>query len=177
MNTEWLKQHVTFSKGYDIMDGPFPIPSSIGEGFTFQLKDYPHDNLVDYITSAARKNGKRQLTFCIQSFMGLCGGASHYYCTAHSYINNCQVDNPNHTICGYLGGVKVPQEFKSLEFDLGIPLTEEMIAVDMGHYKYSKPGDCGTAIHNKQDFYDTIEQLKSYFNMDEWEFVIEDNAN
>lgn len=175
----WLNQHIFFESGYDITKGPFPLPATIGEGFRFQSLDFPDKNVIDYVTKADRKNGKRVLRFRISTFIGLCGGACHYFCKAYSAICNTDVDNPSHCISGYITDVDgkaidIPSEFRPLAFDIGIPLTEEMIQRDMGHYEYSKVGDCGTALRFKDDFYEVIEKLKEVFDMEQWCFEIDE---
>lgn len=173
---QWLQQHTTFHRGYDIQDGPFPLPANIGEGFTFQYEDYRSKKMLDFIAEADRKDGKRVLVFEITSFVGLCGGACHYFCRAYSYINLHEIGRPGHIIGGYIAGVKIPRESEGLEFDLGIPLTQEMIELDMGHYKYSEPGDCGVALRDKKQFFPIIKELENIFNMNEWTFVVRDNT-
>ena len=175
----WLNQHTFFESGYDITEGPFPLPATIGEGFKFQSLDFPDKNVVNYITKADRNNGKRILRFSISTFIGLCGGACHYFCKAYSGIYNVDVNDPLHDISGYITGVdgkviNIPSEFRSLSFDIGIPLTEELIQKDIEHYKYSKVGDCGTALRSKDDFYKVIEKLKEVFDMEQWSFEIDE---
>lgn len=177
--TSWLNQHIFYDSGYDITQGPFPLPASIGEGFRFQSLDFPDKNVVDYVTKADRENDKRVLRFRISTFIGLCGGACHYFCKAYSAIRNTDVDNPSHCISGYITDVDgkkidIPSESRSLAFDIGVPLTEKMIQRDMGHYEYSKVGDCGTALRSKDDFYEVIEKLKEVFDMEQWSFEIEE---
>lgn len=175
----WLNQHIFFESGYDITEGPFPLPATIGEGFRFQSLDFLGKNVVDYVTKAIRKkNDKRVLHFRISTFIGLCGGACHYFCKAYSAIYNTDVNDPSHNISGYITGVDgeaidIPSEFCSLAFDIGVPLTEEMKQRDMGHYEYSKVGDCGTALRSKDDFYEVIEKLKEVFDMEQWSFEID----
>lgn len=173
---KFLQQHTTFNRGYDIQEGPFPLPANIGEGFTFQNKDFMTKKMLDFIAEADRKDGKRVLTFTMSTFIGLCGGACHYFCKAHSNIHCHEVGDPNHIIAGYLGGIKRPRESENLEFDLGIPLTEAMIEKDSGHYRYNAPGDCGTALRDKDQFFPIIKELENIFNMDEWTFVVRDNT-
>ena len=175
----WLNQHTFFESGYDITKGPFPLPATIGEGFKFQSLDFPDKNVVNYVTEANRHNGKRILRFNISTFIGLCGGACHYFCRAFSEIYNVDVNNPSHNISGYITGVdgkviNIPNEFCSLSFDIGVPLTEELIQRDIEHYKYSKIGDCGTALRSKDDFYEVIEKLKKIFDMEQWSFEIDE---
>ena len=98
---------------------------------------------------------------------------------AYSAIRNTDVNNPSHSISGYITGVDgkaidIPSESHSLAFDIGVPLTEEMIQIDMGHYEYSEVGDCGTALRFKDDFYEVIENLKEVFDMEQWCFEIEE---
>lgn len=173
----WLNQHIFFESEYDITEGPFPLPATIGEGFRFQSLDFLNKNVVDYVTKANRKNDKRVLSFRISTFIGLCGGACHYFCKAYSAIYNTDVNNPSHYISGYITDVDgkaidIPSESCSLAFDIGVPLTEDMIQRDMGHYELSKVGDCGTALRSKDDFYEVIEKLKEVFDMEQWSFEI-----
>lgn len=175
----WLNQHVTFESGYDIIEGPFPLPATIGEEFKFQSLDFPDKNVVDYVTKADRTNGKRVLRFRISTFIGICGGACHYFCKAYSAIDNTDVNNPSRSISGYITGIDgeridIPSEFHSLAFDIGIPLTERMMQMDIGHYGFSKIGDCGTALRCKEDFYKVIEGLKEVFDMEQWSFEIDE---
>jgi hypothetical protein len=175
----WLNRHIFFESGYDITKGPFPLPATIGEGFRFQSLDFPGKNSIDYVTKAIRKNDKRVLRFRISTFIGLCGGACHYFCKAYSAILNTDVNNPSHCISGYITDVDgkaidIPSESRSLAFDIGVPLTEEMIQRDMGHYKFSKVGDCGTALRSKDDFIKVIEKLKEVFDMEQWSFEIDE---
>lgn len=173
---KWLEQHTTFNRGYDIQEGPFPLPASIGEGFTFQLEDFKTKKMLDFIAEADRNDGKRVLRFTMSTFIGLCDDACHYFCTAHSDIHWHEVGNPNHIIAGYLGGIERPRESENLVFNLGIPLTEAMIEEDSGHYSYNNPGDCGTALRDKDQFFTIIKELENIFNMDEWTFVVCDNT-
>lgn len=172
----WLKQHTFYESGYDITKGPFPLPATIGEGFKFQSLDFPDKNVVDYVTKADHENNKRVLHFSISTFIGLCGGACHYFCRAYSDIYNIDVKSGD-TISGYITGIdgkviNIPSEFRSLVFSIGIPITEEMIQEDMGHYKYLKVGNCGIALRSKDDFYKVIEELKEVFDMEQWSFKI-----
>lgn len=173
---QWLQQHTTFNRGYDIQDGPFPLPASIGEGFTFQHKNFITKQMDNFIAEADREDGKRVLIFEITTFVGMCCGACHYFCKAHSDIHCHEIGNSNHIISGYLGGIEIPRESENLEFDLGIPLTEAMIEEDSGHYSYNAPGDCGTALRDKDQFFPIIKELENIFNMDEWTFVVRDNT-
>lgn len=175
----WLNQHIIYDSGYDITEGPFPIPATIGEGFKFKSLDFPDKNIINYVTKADRNNGKRVLHFNISTFIGLCGGACHYFCKAYSGIYNVDVNDPSHNIGGYITGIdgkviNIPSEFRSLSFDIGVPLTKELIQRDIEHYKYSKIGDCGTALRSKDDFYKVIEKLKEIFNMEQWSFEIDE---
>lgn len=172
----WLNQHTFYESGYDITKGPFPLPATIGEGFKFQSLDFPDKNVVDYVTKADRENNKRILHFSISTFIGLCGGACHYFCKAYSGIYNIDVKSGD-TISGYITGIdgkviNIPSEFHSLVFSIGIPITEEMIQEDMGHYEYLKVGNCGIALRSKDDFYKVIEELKEVFDMEQWSFKI-----
>lgn len=173
---KFIDQHVAYNRGYDIKQGPFPLPASIGEGFRFIKKDHFTGEELEFIAEADRKYGKRELKFQISTFVGMCAGACHFFCRAHSYIHLHEVGNSCHIIGGYLGGIKLPRESEDLQFEIGIPLTQQMIEYDMGHYRYSKVGDCGTALRSKEEFYEIIKELENVFDMNEWKFVVDDNC-
>lgn len=175
----WLNQHTIFESGYDITQGPFPLPASIGEGFKFQSEDFPCPGVADYIAKADRKEGKRVLRFSLTSFVGLCRDACHYFCSAKSFISFVQVNDQTKKISGCIkdaNGKKIefPYETDTLSFSLGIPLTQETIEENIAHYEFSEVGDCGTALRSKEPFFEVIEGLKEIFDMEQWIFEVED---
>ena len=100
------KEMIQVERGADITEMEAPIPSTIGEGFSFCLDG------MQYTTVGSYKNGKRDVEFCITSFVGYCGGAQHYYCSINIFVEN---RNGNKTVAGYLGGIEVPNEFNSFK--------------------------------------------------------------
>lgn len=69
------KEMIQVERGADITEMEAPIPSTIGEGFTFSLNGKQYTTIGDYT------KGKRNVEFCITSYIGYCGGAEHYYCS------------------------------------------------------------------------------------------------
>lgn len=66
------KEMIQVERGADITEMEAPIPSTIGEGFTFCL------NGKQYTTIGGYTKGKRDVEFYITSYIGYCGGAEHY---------------------------------------------------------------------------------------------------
>ena len=84
--------------------------------------------------------------------------------------------NPTRWVGGYLGGFKMPEENKTIEFDLMRPLTKEEIESDKDRW-YGYETDDGVALTrsflSEEDIYKTIEELKPCFS-DDWEIVVKD---
>lgn len=75
---------IQVERGADITEMEAPIPSTIGEGFTFCL-DLDGEK---YTTIGDYTKGKRNVEFCITSYIGYCGGAEHYYCSISISVVN-----------------------------------------------------------------------------------------
>lgn len=97
------KEMIQVERGADITEMEAPIPSTIGEGFTFCL-DLDGEK---YTTIGDYTKGKRDVEFCITSYIGYCGGAEHYYCSISIPVVN---RSGNKIVGGYLGGIKVPND-------------------------------------------------------------------
>ena len=97
------KEMIQVERGADITEMEAPIPSTIGEGFTFCL------NGKQYTTIGGYTKGKRDVEFYITSYIGYCGGAEHYYCSISIPVEN---RNGNTTIGGYHGGIEIPNEYQ-----------------------------------------------------------------
>lgn len=166
MNILFL-DHTEYKGGADLSKAELPIRASIGEGFGFKLKDGRQ-----YVTEGVRgKDGKREIHFRISSFIGICGGAMHYYCSVTSYVNNrCLTDNSS--VSGWLDGVVIPEENKTLKFELSRPITQKEIDENPSRWYGWREGDQVTAFENKQDILSLIEEIKKAFAMDEWIFVV-----
>lgn len=95
---DW-KEMIQVERGADITEMEAPIPSTIGEGFTFIL------NGVQYTTTGVCTKGKRNVEFNITSYIGYCGGAQHYYCSISISVEK---RSENKIVGGYLGGIKIP---------------------------------------------------------------------
>lgn len=75
MNTN---SYLRIEKGFDISKITGVIPQNIGEGFQFNL----HGKI--YTTTGSYTKDKKRLVYIkISSFVGLCGGAIHYYATLY----------------------------------------------------------------------------------------------
>lgn len=168
-----LSDFIRQTSGARLTEQEIPIPATIGEGLVFQISG------EDFVTLAVRnKDGKRVLKCEITSFVGISAGAQHYYCKCSSLIKNCDVKNHNRWIGGYLGGFEMPDENKSLEFELMRPITKEEMDEDpdrwYGFGHNSRGNEMTYAFVKVEDIYNLIEELKSYFS-DEWEIEVVDN--
>ena len=166
-----LEKIIRQSSGANLIEQELPIPATIGEGLVFNVGE------DEFITSATRNGkGKRELKCVITTFAGYCGGAQHYYCRCTSYIHNIDTKNPTRMIAGYLGGFEMPEENKSIEFDLMRPVTKEELESDEDRwYGYqSEDGIMLTqAFLSEEDIHKTIEELKTCFS-DDWDIIVKD---
>lgn len=94
-----------------------PIDDHFGEGFGFDLdgKHYETKPSLD-------RDGKLDVIVNITSWIGIVSYAQHYYARMTAIVHN---SNGNGTISGYMGGIEIPEENKTLTIELGRPLTEE----------------------------------------------------
>ena len=162
---EYVLSHIR-QIGGDIINAEFPLSKTYGEGFSFEY------NGKKYITRGITKKGKRVCTFFISTFVGLCGGARHYYCRMSAIMQNGDETDITHSICGYMGGVEIPLQNRTLEWEICHILTEEDIKKDPCRYEYCKPGDTTNAFEDKNEIYQIIEQFKKAFVPGEWEIQI-----
>lgn len=147
----------------------FPIPSTIGEGHKFKIKDEEYTTKADRDTNS----GRRRIYAEITSYRGICAGAMHYYCHIRSYMHN--VSQSGRSVCGYLGGYKIPQEFTEIDVELGRRVTAEMIEEDDMRWAGYHPGYMTNAFDSEEDIYKLLDFLKTYvFTENEWQWKIED---
>lgn len=156
---------IKVERGADITEMEAPIPSTIGEGFTFCLDG------EQYTTIGGYTKGKRNVEFCITSFIGYCGGAQHYYCSINIFVEN---RNGNKTVSGYLGGIKVPNEYKSFNASIVRPLSKEEVA-DTKRWELYEEGDMVDAFCSLDELNECIETIRQIFPEDKWNVVIERN--
>lgn len=114
INMSW-KEMIQVERGADITEMGAPIPSTIGEGFTFCL------NGEQYTTIGGYTKGKRDVEFCITSYIGYCGGAEHYYCSISIPVVN---RSGNKIVGGHLGGIKIPNEYQGFKASIVRPLSK-----------------------------------------------------
>lgn len=156
---------IEVKRGVDITEMEAPISSTIGEGFTFCL------NGEQYTTTGGYTKGKRNVKFCITSFIGYCGGAQHYYCSISISVVN---RSGNKTVGGYLGGIKIPNEYKSFNASIVRPLSKEEVA-DTKRWEFYEEGDMVDAFCSLDELNECIETIRQIFPEDKWNVVIERN--
>lgn len=162
MNTN---SYLRIEKGFDISKITGVIPQNIGEGFQFKL-----DDKIYTTTGRYTKDGKRIANVEIRSFIGLCGGATHYYATFHIYIDNtCG----NSTVVGYLGGIEIPNEYQTIEGEFVRPLTQKEIDEQPRRWDFLyKEGDLVNAFESLEEIESLIKKLKKKFSSKEWKVEI-----
>ena len=159
------KEMIEVERGADITEMEAPIPSTIGEGFTFCL------NGEQYTTIGEYKKGKRDVVFYITSYLGYCGGEQHYYCSISIFVKN---SNGNKTVAGYLGGIEVPNEYQSFKASIVRPLSKEEVA-DTERWEFYEEGDMVDAFCSLDELNECIETIRQIFPEDKWNVVIKRN--
>ena len=156
---------IQVERGADITEMEAPIPSTIGEGFSFCLYG------VKYTTTGSYTKGKRNVEFNITSYIGYCGGAQHYYCSISIYVGNI---NGNKSVSGSLRGIEIPNEFKSFKASIVRPLSKEEVA-DTKRWEWYEEGDMVDAFCSLDELNEYIETIRQIFPEDKWNVVIKRN--
>ena len=159
------KEMIQVKRGADITEMEAPIPSTIGEGFTFCLDG------EQYTTTGRYTKGKRNVEFFITSFVNCCVGAQHYYCSINISVEN---SNGNKTVAGYLGGIMVPNEFQSFKASIVRPITKEELS-DTKRWELYEEGDMVYAFCSLDELNEYIETIRQIFPEDKWNVVIKRN--
>ena len=160
-----INSYLRIEKGFDISKITGVIPQNIGEGFQFNLHGKIYTTMGSYT-----KDKKRRVNINISSFYGLCGDATHYYATLYIDVNNvCG----NSFVAGYLGGIEIPNEYKTIEGEFVRPLTqkEKDEQPDRWGYWY-QVGDLVNAFESLEELEGLIKNLKKKFSTKEWEIDI-----
>lgn len=156
---------IQVERGADITEMEAPIPSTIGEGFTFILDG------VQYTTTGSYTKGKRNVEFNITSYIGYCAEAEHYYCSISIYVGNI---NGNKSVSGSLRGIEIPNEFKSFKASIVRPLSKEEVA-DTKRWEWYEEGDMVDAFCSLDELNEYIETIRQIFPEDKWNVVIKRN--
>lgn len=163
MKKDW-KEMIRVERGADITEMEAPIPSTIGEGFTFCL-DLDGEK---YTTIGDYTKGKRNVKFCITSYIGYCGGAEHYYCSISISVVN---RSGNKIVGGYLGGIEIPNEYKGFKASIVRPLSKE--EADTERWEWYEEGDMVDAFCSLDELDKCIETIRQIFPKDKWNVIIE----
>lgn len=163
-----INSYLRIEKGFDISKITGFVPQNIGEGFQFNLHGKTYTTMGSY-----SKDKKRIAIINISSFYGLCGDATHYYVDFCIDVNNvCD----NSSVCGYLGGIEIPNEYKTIKGEFVRPLTqkEKDERPDRWCYLY-QVGDLVNAFESLQEIESLIKNLKKKFSSKEWKVEIRRN--
>ena len=162
-----INSYLRIEKGFDISKITGVIPQNIGEGFQFNL----HGEIYT-TTGSYTKDGKRIVNIEIRSFAGLCGGAIHYYATLYINVNNvCD----NSSVSGYLGGIKIPNEYQTIKGEFVRPLTQKEKDKQPDRWYWYQVGDLVNAFESLEEIESLIKKLKKKFASKEWKVEIRRN--
>ena len=161
MNTN---SYLRIEKGFDISKITGGVPQNIGEEFKFNL----HGKIYT-TTGSYTKDGKRIVNIEIRSFVGLCGGAIHYYATLCIDVNNvCD----NSSVSGYLGEIEIPNEYQTIKGEFVRPLTQKEKDKQPDRWYWYQVGDLVNAFESLQEIESLIKNLKKKFSSKEWKVEI-----
>lgn len=157
--------YIRIKRGFDISKIDGLVPQNIGEGFQFNLHGKIYTTKGIYM-----KNKKRIVIINISSFCGLCGGATYYYgdfCI--DILNKCG----DSSISGYCGGIKIPNEYKTIkgEFVRSLTQKEKDEQPDRWDCLY-QVGDLVNAFESLEELEKLIKNFKEKFSTKEWEIDI-----
>lgn len=160
-----INSYLRIEKGFDISKITGSVPQNIGEGFQFDLHGKIYTTMGSYT-----KDKKRIAIINISSFHGLCGDATHYYVDFCIDVKNvCD----NSSVCGYLGGIEIPNEYKTIKGEFVRPLTQK--EKDEQPYRWNylyQVGDLVNAFESLQEIKSLIKNLKKKFSSKEWKVEI-----
>ena len=163
-----INSYLRIEKGFDISKITGFVPQNIGEGFQFNLSGKTYTTMGSYT-----KDKKRIAIINISSFYGLCGDATHYYVDFCIDVNNvCD----NSSVCGYLGGIEIPNEYKTIKGEFVRPLTQNEKNEQPYRWNYLyQVGDLVNAFDSLQEIESLIKNLKKKFSSKEWKVEIRRN--
>lgn len=152
-------------KGSDLSKISGSVSQRIGQGYQLAF-----DNKIYTTSGRYTKAGKRIVNINISSFIGLCGGATHYYATFHIYVD---MKCGNELIGGYQGGVEIPEEYQTIEGEFVRPLTKEEKESNPDRWGSDyEVGDLVNAFESLEDVVQSIETFKKKFSSKEWKVEI-----
>lgn len=160
-----MNDYLRVEKGFDISEIDGLIPQNIGEGFQFKLSGEIYTTIGSYT-----KDKKRLVDVEISSFCGLCSGAMHYY--AKFCINISCVYN-NSSVSGYLGGIEIPNEYKTIKGNFVRPLTQKEKNKYPNRWDwFYRAGDLVNAFESLEELEELIKKFKKKFSTKEWKINI-----
>lgn len=165
LDMNWLREHVCYESADVFLAQTFPLATSVGEGFEFELDGKLYRTRGEY-----DERGRRVAEFHLSSYAGYCAGASHWYCRAYLPMENVCTESGG-CVFGYLGGVTVPRESQSVVFDVCRPLTQLDIIADPDRWENYEVGDHCTAFNDRSELLEIISGIQRYFG-DGWSFRI-----
>lgn len=143
----------------------FPIKSNYGEGFTFNIdkKQYITKGYCDY------KNPEyRIIKLYISTF-----GVQHYYASIRIDVNNVEIDNPQCQVGGYLGGVVIPYEYKSLKLELLRKVNAKEKEQYYGRWKDYDVDDKTNAFYSEEEIITLFKNILPELIKGKWKVIID----
>lgn len=168
----------------------FALESSQDEGqypdiFSDDLgKDFHLETKPEYFPVIATP---RLIRMKISSFIGICGGAKHYYAEIQAdgiKICSKEIRNGKENIITHSGYVceeyaKLPREKKDIwdsyySIEVVRPITQEMINANPGKWKYCGVGSMTNAFDTKESALSVAQNIVNERFQGEWDVVIDD---
>ena len=147
----------------------FPINSNKGEGFEFELDD------KKYITKGSYDKEYpeyRKATLSITSYRGF--GGIHFYGNITIGVLNANLLKPSNTISGSLGGIVLPDEYKTIKFEVIRPLILSDIEKEPERWEtYIIGEDKTNGFYNEEEIIDIVCQLKDKIFKGKWVLFID----
>lgn len=163
-----INSYLRIENGFDISKITGFVPQNIGEGFQFNLSGKTYTTMGSYT-----KDKKRIAIINISSFYGLCGDATHYYANFCIIVNNvCG----NSSVDGYLGGIEIPNEYKTIKGEFVRPLTQKEKDEQPNRWCHLyQVDDLVNAFESLEEIESLIKNLKKKFSSKEWKVEIRRN--
>lgn len=147
----------------------FPIPDNYGDGFLFKVddKEYITKGEYDYQNKEYRK-----IILCISTF-----GVQHYYASINIGVENIDIAKPTHSIFGCYCDKVIPNNYKSLRFELVRKVTLEEKNSYPNRWVGYNIGDNTDAFYNEYDIIKLFKEILPSMLIGKWSVSIKSFHN
>lgn len=147
----------------------FPIKDKFDTEFKFTLHDEEYKVVIneDY-----RYPNRRFATLTIYTF-----GVQHYYGEFKAYTSNIQISNPSTSISGYIGGIKIPDEYTDTKFNIMRRVTEEDLKDDPQRFYGHRANGLTNGFYTQKEIIDIFKELAPQILSGKWAVGVESFGN